>query len=115
LAQASGDARRRVSINGWAEALSNDRVRSSVVEGIEAPIALVTALVERAKREGRLSKEIEAETLGRAFVALFQGFNLQIAWGQAVEIETAVTVIERMIFGLFDRRDSPVQRTPGAP
>jgi AcrR family transcriptional regulator len=58
LARANGDARRRVSINGWAEALSNNRVRSSVVEGIEAPTALVAVLVERAQREGRLSREI---------------------------------------------------------
>ncbi len=114
LALAGGDARRRVSIHGWAEALSNNRVRSSVVEGIEAPIALIVALAERAQRRGLLSTEIEGEALGRACVALFQGFTLQIAWGQVVEIEPAVSVIERMILGLFDRRGWPAQRARGA-
>ncbi|GAA0000727.1 hypothetical protein BRDID11002_07270 [Bradyrhizobium diazoefficiens] len=37
LTDPAGEARRRVGIHGWAEALRNRRVRTSVVEGIEMP------------------------------------------------------------------------------
>jgi AcrR family transcriptional regulator len=100
LADPSGDALRRVGVNGWAEALRNERVHASVVEGVAAPVAVVAALVERAQAEGSISADIHAETVGRALVALFQGFTLQVAWGQAVDIEAAVAVIDRMLFGL---------------
>ena len=109
LAPSSGDDRRRVSINGWAEALRNERVKASVVEGVEAPIAVIAALAEQARRQGRLSAEIDAETLARTLVALFQGFMLQVAWGQAVEIDSLVNLIERMVLGLFERKASTAE------
>ena len=52
LADPAGTARRRVGVNGWAEALRNPRVHARVVEGINIPRALIAGLVERAQRTG---------------------------------------------------------------
>ena len=110
LADPQGEARRRVGVNGWAEALRNARVRDSVVEGITAPIAAIATLIERAKSEGLVSDEVDADSVGRALVALFQGFTLQIAWGQAVDIEAALTVIDRMLSGLAPAQTGAARR-----
>ena len=100
LSDPAGEARRRVGVNGWAEALRNERVRASVVEGIAAPIAIIVELIERAKAMGSVSAEVESEVVARALVALFQGFTLQAVWGQAIDLEAASAVVERMIAGL---------------
>lgn len=115
LADATGDARRRVGVNGWAEALRNDRVRTAVVEGVAAPISLIAALAERAQAEGRMPADIDPGSFGRALVALFQGFTLQVAWGEPVDIEAAVHVIEHMVFALFGKRAVAAKRRTGAP
>ena len=110
LADPAGNTRRRVSVNGWAEALRDDRVLNPVVEGIEAPIAVVVTLAERARNQGRFPTGIDAKALGRALVALFQGFTLQVVWGQAVDIEAAIDVIERMVLCLFEQGSCATRR-----
>src|ERR1700749_2980259 len=37
LTDPAGEPMRRVGVNGWAEALRNERVRASVIEGIDLP------------------------------------------------------------------------------
>jgi len=100
LIDPDGEARRRVGVHGWAEALRNPRVRARVVEGIDIPRALIVGLVERAQGAGRLSNELSADAVARAFVALFQGFLLQVAWGEAIDVDSCVAVVDRMLGGL---------------
>ncbi len=92
--------RRRVGVHGWAEALRNPRVHARVVEGIAIPRVLIVELVERAQRTGRLSKDLSADTIARSLIALFQGFVLQVAWGEAIDIDSCVAVVDRMVLGL---------------
>ncbi len=47
LVDPAGEARRRVGVNGWAEALRNDRVRAAVLEGAEAARFTLGPLIER--------------------------------------------------------------------
>jgi len=114
LSEPGGDARRRVSVNGWAEALRNDRVRASVLEGVETPVSVIAALVERAQAQGAMSANIDPEAVGRSLVALFQGFALQVAWGEAVDMQAAVAVVERMLSGLASQGDVTAARKPRA-
>jgi AcrR family transcriptional regulator len=100
LIDPDGEARRRVGVHGWAEALRNPRVRARVVDGIDIPRALIVGLVERAQGAGRLSNELSADAVARAFVALFQGFLLQVAWGEAIDVDSCVAVVDRMLGGL---------------
>ena len=53
LRDPAGIPGRRVSMHGWAEALSNPRVRARVMAGIDSPRVTITRLVERAQAAGR--------------------------------------------------------------
>jgi AcrR family transcriptional regulator len=100
LLDPAGETMRRVSVHGWAEALRNERVRSGAVQGIDVARSLIAGLIERAQREGALSADLSADAIARTFVALFQGFLLQAAWKQPLDVDACVAVIERMIDGL---------------
>jgi AcrR family transcriptional regulator len=113
LVEPAGNARRRVGINGWAEALRNRRVHARVVEGINIPRGLITGLVERGQRIGSLSNALSADAIARSFIALFQGFVLQVAWGEDIDVEACVAVVDRMLQGLAPP-DRPAQPTKGA-
>jgi len=44
--------------------------------------------------------------VARSFVALFQGFVLQVAWGEKIDVDACVAVADRMLLGLgeIDRK-----------
>ena len=107
LVDPAGEARRRVGVNGWAEALRNERVKQSVVEGFDAPASLISALIERARADNKVAPDVDAATVGRVLVALFQGFILQAVWGKPIDVEAAVRVIDRMLGGLATPAASP--------
>jgi AcrR family transcriptional regulator len=100
LTDPAGAARRRVGIHGWAEALRNRRVHARVVEGIAIPRALIVGLVERAQSMGRLPRFLSADAIARSLIALFQGFVLQVAWGEAIAVDSCIAVVDAMLLGL---------------
>jgi AcrR family transcriptional regulator len=108
LADPEGAERRRVAVHGWAEALRNPRVHARVVEGINMPRALIVGLVEQAKRGARLSDDLDAEAIARCLVALFQGFVLQVVWGEEIDVDSCVAALDRMLPALGE----PLPRQP---
>jgi BetI-type transcriptional repressor, C-terminal len=71
-----------------------------VIEGIRIPHAIIAGLVERAQRMELLSRDLSADAIARSLIALFQGFVLQSAWGEKIDVDACVTVAERMLKGL---------------
>jgi AcrR family transcriptional regulator len=110
LIDPAGSQRRRVAVHGWAEALRNPRVHARIVEGIDIPRSLIVGLVEQAQRIGRLSDDLSADAVARCFVALFQGFVLQVAWGEDVDVESCVAALDRMLQGLANSNPQPTRR-----
>ena len=100
LVDPAGAASRRVGINGWAEALRNRRVHARIVEGIAIPRSLIAGLVEQAQRMKLMSSDLSAEAIARAFIALFQGFVLQVTWGEDIAVDDCIAVVDRMLLGL---------------
>jgi BetI-type transcriptional repressor, C-terminal len=100
LTDPSSDQVRRVGVNGWAEALRNQRVRRSVVDGIDAARAVIVLLVTRAQSQRLISGDLGADAIARTLVALFQGFLLQVVWHQPVDVAAALAVVDRMLGGL---------------
>jgi AcrR family transcriptional regulator len=100
LTDRSAEAVRRVGVNGWAEALRNERVRASVVEGIDAPRSVIAMLVKRAQSAGLVSGDLDADAIARTLVAAFQGLVLQAAWKQPLDVGACMDVMERMLAGL---------------
>jgi AcrR family transcriptional regulator len=104
----AGEARRRVGINGWAEALRSPRVHARVIDGIRVPHAMIAELVGQAQRMEMLSRDLSADAIARCLIALFQGFVLQVTWGEKFDIDACVAVADRMLAGL-----APVKRETG--
>jgi AcrR family transcriptional regulator len=111
LADPAGEARRRVGINGWAEALRSPRVHARVIGGIRVPQAIITGLVKRAQRMELLADDLSADAVARSLIALFQGFVLQATWGEGFDVEACVAVCDRMLKGL-QPLDRPTRRSP---
>ena len=109
LIDPAGSQRRRVAVHGWAEALRNPRVHARIVEGINIPRTLIVGLVEHAQRIGRLSDDLSADAVARCFVALFQGFVLQVVWGEDLDVESCVAALDRMLLGLANANPQPTR------
>lgn len=99
LTEPAGEARRRVGIHSWSEALRNRRVRASVVEGIEMPRALIVALIERAQHDGLVKSEIRADAIARMLIAIFQGLVLQKCWGADIDVDACMAAVAGVIDG----------------
>jgi AcrR family transcriptional regulator len=91
---------RRVSVNGWSEALRSERVRTGVIEGIEAPRQRITDLIERAQAKGLWDRNASPDAIARTLVALFQGFLLQKVWNEPLDIEAIVGTVDQMLTAL---------------
>ena len=76
------------------------RIRALVVEGIDAPRALIVPLIEKAQRSGKVASDLNPDAVARSFVALFQGLVLQVSWGAAIDVDACVAVADRMLEGL---------------
>ena len=114
LGDPAGVPGRRVGMHGWAEALRNPRVRTRVLAGIDSPRATITWLVERAQAAGQMPRALNAEAIARSLIALLQGFVLQVSWGEPVNLDACIAVIERMLRGLADPARQEVADEEGA-
>lgn len=111
LTDPTGEARRRVGIHGWAEALRNRRVRASVVEGIDMPRAVIVALIERAQHDGLFKRDVSGDAIARILIAMFQGFVLQKSWGQDFDVEASMAAVGQVIDGFRTTKPATRQRT----
>ncbi len=88
---------RRVGIQGWGEALRNERIRTSAVEGLATVRAAIARLIERGQHTGQIRVEIDAIAVSRTLVATFQGLVLQIAWGEVLDLRACGQVVLGLI------------------
>ena len=60
----------RVGLQGWAEALRNERVRTGVLEGVSRARAALVRVIRRGQRKGLFKRELDAAAMeiGRAHV-----------------------------------------------
>src|SRR5262249_34820524 len=54
------DAKRRISLMTWAEALLDDEILASVREGVSEPRRALKALIERGQKDGALRRDLDA-------------------------------------------------------
>ncbi|HUN99379.1 MAG TPA: TetR/AcrR family transcriptional regulator [Bradyrhizobium sp.] len=100
LTDPDAERTRRVSVNGWSEALRNERVRAGVIEGIDAPRQMITNLIERAQSRGLWNRDANPDAIARTLVALFQGFLLQKVWNEPLDIDVIVGTVDQMVTAL---------------
>jgi AcrR family transcriptional regulator len=88
---------RRVGIQGWGEALRNDRIRESTVEGLTLVREAIVRLIERGQHTGQIRAEIDPDSVARTLIATFQGLMLQVVWGEPVDLRGCGRIIRDMI------------------
>lgn len=94
---------RKLSVQLWAEALRNRKVRESVLEGVDGPIDLLNSLLMAAQRRGEFPRSLNCRAASRVLVALFQGFVLQMAWEPDVPVAAYAKVVEAMLLALIEK------------
>jgi AcrR family transcriptional regulator len=92
---------RRVGVQGWGEALRSPRIKASVVEGLSQVREAIADLIERGQRTGQIRPSADPDAVARTLIATFQGFVLQAAWGEALDLAACGQVIRAMISGLL--------------
>jgi TetR/AcrR family transcriptional regulator, repressor for uid operon len=88
--------RRKVTIQIWAEALRDKRIRKIVERGIRQRDLLTTAL-RNAQLAGQLPEDLDTDAFSRVLLALVQGFILQQAWEPDLDTKGYLTTAMRIV------------------
>jgi AcrR family transcriptional regulator len=102
LADPAEQRRRRVSIQMWADALVNDRLRPSVRAGTDQQV-IARDFITAAQAAGELPATVPADGLTRVLLAIIQGFILQQAWEPDIDIASYRQAIGFLIDALTAR------------
>jgi len=87
----------RVGLQGWAEALRNERVRAGVLEGVSLARAALIRTIRRGQRSGLFRRELKAAAMARLLIAMFQGFVLQATWEPGSDLEPCFELASELV------------------
>lgn len=104
LSREEGLRGRRVALQLWAEALRDEAVHRQVTSGVRRPVGVITDLLRRAQRLGRIDPELNVRSVARTMVAMFQGFLLQRLWGEPFTSNEALASFDLFLAGLASKR-----------
>jgi AcrR family transcriptional regulator len=104
LADPEERLRRSLGVQVWAEALLNPAVHELVMRGISPPLTAIAELVREAQGRGDLPGELDPDAVARVMLALFQGFVLQQAWDESVDVAAYLETAEAMVDALVPQR-----------
>jgi len=96
--------RRRLGVQVWAEALLNPALHKLVMRGINLPLTVIPQLVREAQENGELDKSLDPDAVARVMLAIFQGFILQQAWDERVDVATYLETAEAFVDALLTER-----------
>jgi len=97
LGSAKERAWRRLTIQLWAESLHDRRLAAAVHRGVDAPRAMLAAMVRNARRRGELPKALDPDATARLIIAFFQGLVLQQAWDARLDVEASADALAILI------------------
>jgi len=89
----------RVGIQGWAEALRNPTIHTSLTSGMSAVRHEIVSLIERGQRAGQIRPGVAPDAVARTLIAVFQGLILQVSWGEAIDLDIIGPFIREMLRG----------------
>jgi TetR/AcrR family transcriptional regulator, transcriptional repressor of aconitase len=99
---------RRVTVQVWGEALRNDRVMSTVRNGLDEPVRILAALFRRGREDGSVPQEIDPEGAARVCASIFQGLVLQQAWDPSLDVDAYVSSVLALVESLVRPSRHPV-------
>jgi TetR/AcrR family transcriptional regulator, transcriptional repressor of aconitase len=93
--------RRRLSVQLWAEAQRNPKIRKIVRRGMSSARHLLRAIISEARRKGEISKQIDPDAAARFMIASFQGFVLQTELDDPVQLRTYAKLLDTFLKSLI--------------
>jgi AcrR family transcriptional regulator len=96
--------RRKLGVQVWAEALLNPTLRRLVMRGIDLPLTVIPQLVREAQEKGELDRSLDPDAVARVMLAIWQGFILQQAWDERVDVTAYLETAEAFIDALVGER-----------
>jgi AcrR family transcriptional regulator len=91
---------RRIALQLWAEALRDEAIHRQVIDGVHRPVALIVELLRRGQRGGAIDPALNARSIARSMVAMFQGYVLQRLWGEPFSVAEALAAFELFLKSL---------------
>jgi hypothetical protein len=70
------------------------------MRGIDRSREVMTLLIREAQDRGELPSALDAASLARAMLALFQGFILQQAWDERVDVTAYLETVDSLVDAL---------------
>jgi hypothetical protein len=70
------------------------------MRGVDRPRAAIVALVREAQDRGELRADLDPDSVARIVIALFQGFVLQQAWDESIDIAGYFQTVEAIFDAL---------------
>ena len=104
LADPDERTRRKLGVQVWAEALRNPAIHKLVMRGIDPPRAVIAHLVREAQERDELDRGLDPDAVARVMLALFQGFVLQQAWDERVDVASYLETVETIVDALLTER-----------
>jgi AcrR family transcriptional regulator len=101
LADPDERRRRLLGVQVWAEALRNPAVHALVRRGVDRPRIAIAELVREAQERDELPRRLDPDSVARVVVALFQGFVLQQAWDERVDVAAYLETVEAVFDALL--------------
>jgi len=95
----------RVGLQGWAEALRNERVRTGVLEGVSRARAVLVRVIRRGQKAGVFKRELDAAAMARVLIAIFQGFVLQAVWEPGRDLDRCFRLVSELVQGSLMHSD----------
>ena len=113
LESASALGAGRVNVQGWGEALVNPSLLEPIRTGIEGYLDALSRIVANAQRTGEIDSELDPCAVGRMFLSLYYGLELQKALFPDLEVASYQTAVERLLLAV-DRTGPPTSGVASA-
>jgi AcrR family transcriptional regulator len=88
---------RRLAVQLWAESLSNSLLKREALFGVEQAVKMLSRLIRKAQREGRWPSGLNPASAARVMISILQGFSLQLAWDDTIDIASFAAALKIMI------------------
>jgi AcrR family transcriptional regulator len=96
--------RRKLGVQVWAEALLNPALHKLVMRGIDLPLRVIPQLVREGQENGELDRSLDPDAVARVMLAMWQGFILQQAWDERVDVASYLETAEAFVDALLTER-----------
>lgn len=91
----------RVNIQGWAEALINPRLLTSLRETLQSFLEQLSIVIQRGQATGEIAHELDPKAVGEVILSSYLGLYLQKAFNPNLDVSTYKEAVLALIQGRF--------------